>query len=92
MWHVSHKYPPPSHFQRAYRIAGKFHGVQFSQMVDLFHFMGLIFTDGNTHAHYVLYNQAYFLGLHFAVRQSSAKAVKIGSFENFCYTVGTFVW
>ena len=31
-------------------------------------FMGLIFIDARTHIHYVLHDQAYFLGLIFAVR------------------------
>ena len=47
-------------------------------MVDLYHFTGLIFADARTHAHYVLYNQTYFMGLIFAVRHSSTKTVKIG--------------
>ena len=38
------------------------------RMVDLNHFVGLIFVDARTHAHYVLYNRAYFTGLIFAVR------------------------
>ena len=37
-----------------YRIAGNFREVQFSQMVDLYHFVGLIFADACTHTHYVL--------------------------------------
>ena len=32
---------------------------KFSQMVDLYYFAGLNFTDTSTHAHYVLYNQAF---------------------------------
>ena len=52
-------------------------------MVDLYHFMGLIFMDEHSHAHYVLYNRAYFTGLIFAVRQSSAKVAKIGPLKNF---------
>ena len=44
-------------------IAGSFHRVQFLQMVDLNHFMGLIFADTRTYTHYVLYNQTYFVGL-----------------------------
>ena len=39
------------------------HRVQFSRMVDLYHFMGLIFIDMCTHTHYVLYNRVYFTGL-----------------------------
>ena len=46
-------------------IAGNFH--QFN------------FTNMHTHAHYVLYNRAYFVGLIFVVRLS----VKIRSLENF---------
>ena len=30
-------------------------------MVDLYHFAGLIFADAHTRAHYVLYNQSYFV-------------------------------
>ena len=48
-----------------YSIAGKFHWVQFLQMVDLYHFTGLIFADVRTHTHYVLYNRAYFAGFNF---------------------------
>ena len=39
-----------------YHTVGNFCGVQFLQMVDLYHFAGLIFTDARTHTHYVLYN------------------------------------
>ena len=52
-------------------------------MVNLYYFVGLIFTDVRTPAHYVLYNQAYFAGLIFMIRQSSAKTTKIGPLENF---------
>ena len=52
-------------------------------MVDLYNFVGLIFADGCTHAHCVLYNQAYFVGLIFVVRRSSVKTAKIGPLENF---------
>ena len=65
---------------QAYRRAGNFHGVQFSQMVNLYYFTDLIFTDVRTHAHYVLYSRAYFAGLIFAVRQS---AMKIGPLKKF---------
>ena len=34
----------------------KFCGVQFSWIVNLYHFVGLIFADARIHAHYVLYN------------------------------------
>ena len=34
-----------------YHIAVQFHGVQFSQMVDLYYFTGLIFVDRRPHAH-----------------------------------------
>ena len=60
-----------------YYIVGKFLGVQFSQMVDLYHFAGLILADAHTHAHYVLYNLDYFNGVIFAVRPSSMKTMKI---------------
>ena len=68
-------------------IAGNFHGAQFPRMVHLYHFTGLIFADAHTHAHYVLYNRAYFVGLIFTVRRLSTKIVKIGSLKNSCYTV-----
>ena len=43
-------------------------------MVNLYHFVGLIFVDTHTHTHYVvLYDQAYFTRLIFMVRQSSTK-------------------
>ena len=58
-----------------YCKVGNFHRVQFSRMVDLYHFVGLIFADACTHSHYVLYNRAYF-----AVRQSSAKTAKISRY------------
>ena len=70
-------------YLRLYRIAGDFRGVQFAQIVDLYHFTGLIFADVHTHAHHVLYNEAYFAGLIFAVRRSSVKNAKIGPLENF---------
>ena len=50
------------------------------RMVDLYHFAGLIIADVHTHAHYVLYNQAYFVVV---VRQSSLKTATIGPLENF---------
>ena len=62
---------------------GNFRRVQFSWNIDLHHFTGLFFLDVFTHAHYVLYNQAYFVVLIFLVRQSSIKTTKIGSLENF---------
>ena len=49
-------------------------------MVSLDNFAGLIFMDAYTHVHYALYNQAYFVGLIFTVKQSSAKT---GPLENF---------
>jgi hypothetical protein len=45
------------------RIAGNYHGVQFSQMASLQSFHGLIFVDAGDHAHYTLYNRIYFVGL-----------------------------
>ena len=66
-----------------YRIAGNFRGVQFSRKASLQTFRGLIFTDAHTHAHYTLYNHAYFAGLIFADSLLSAKTVKIGPHENF---------
>ena len=68
-----------------YRIAGYFRGVQFSWIVNLYYFTGLIFADASTHAHYVLYvhNRTFFTGSIFTVRQSSTKTVKIGPLKNF---------
>ena len=51
-------------------------------MVDLSYLMGLVFADMGICTHCVLYNQAYFVDLIFAVR-SSTNTVKIGSLENF---------
>ena len=45
--------------------------------------MGLNFTDVSTHAPYVPYNRAFLTGLIFAVRQSSAKTMKIGLLKKF---------
>ena len=58
---------------------------KFSRMVNLKFtiFAGLIFSDVRTHSHYVPYNQTYFTGLIFVVRQSAAKTAKIGPLENF---------
>ena len=49
-------------------------------MVNLYHFACLIIADAHTHAHYVLYNQAYFVVV---VRRSSLKTAIIGPLENF---------
>ena len=46
-------------------IAGYFCVAQILQMVDPYHFAGLIFADTHTHADYVLYNRAYFVCLSF---------------------------
>ena len=53
-------------------------------MVDLYYFVGLNFVDKSTNvnARHVLYNQVFFAGLIFAVRQSSVKTTKIGLLEN----------
>ena len=51
-------------------------------MGDLYHFVGLIFTEAHLHTHYALYNQAYFAGLIFAVSQLSVKITKIGPWKN----------
>ena len=40
-------------------IAGNFCRVKFSQMVDHYHFTGLIFTEACTRAHYELYNRLF---------------------------------
>ena len=68
---------------KSYRIAGNFRGVQFSLKASLQSFRGLIFADVRTHAHYTLYNRAYFAGLTFADSCLSAKTTKIGPHENF---------
>ena len=64
-------------------IEGNFLEVQFSWMVDLYYFVGLIFMDASTHAHYILYNWAFFASLIFVVRWSSTKATKIGPLKIF---------
>ena len=47
-------------------------------MVDLNYFAGLNFADASTHAHYIiLYNQAFFAGKIFMVRQSSVKQQRL---------------
>ena len=46
-------------------------------------FAGLSFVDAYTHAHYVPYNQAYFVGSIFTIRRSSTNTAKIGPLENF---------
>ena len=66
-----------------YRIAGNFHGVQFSRIASLQSFRGLIFADACHHAHYTLYNRTYFAGLIFVDSRLSAKNAKIGPLENF---------
>ena len=58
-------------------------GVQFSWMVDLYHFARLIFGDAHTNAHYVLYSPTYLVCLIFMVRQLSVKTSKIGPLKNF---------
>ena len=70
-------------FKWIYRIAGNFRGVQFLQEASLQTFRGLIFADAHTHAHYTLYNCAYFAGLILADSRLSAKTAKIGPLENF---------
>ena len=76
--------------------SGKFCRVQFSCMVDLHHFTGLIFVDTCTQAHYVQYNSTYFVGLIFTVWWSSEKTVKIGPLGNFLlygnYKVFPYKW
>ena len=59
-----------------YGIAGKFRG-----WLIFYHFTGLI-SLMLALTQYVLYNRAYFTGLNFAVRHSSAKTTKIGPLEN----------
>ena len=56
-------------------------------MVDLYYFAGLIFADAHPCAHYVLYNQAYFVGLIFVVRRSSSKLRKLDPSKISCYMV-----
>ena len=52
---------------------GNFRRVQFSLKVDLYPYVGLIFTDACTQAYYVLYDRAYFTGLIFSVRRKLQK-------------------
>ena len=52
-------------------------------MVKLYHYVGSIFTDAHTHAHYGLYNRAHFAGLIFVIRWSSMKTVKIWTPQKF---------
>ena len=64
---------------------GKILRASISHMVNLYHFVGLIFADMHNHAHYiyVLYKWANFTDLIFAVKWSSVKTAKIGPLENF---------
>ena len=48
-----------------YENYGNLCEVQFPHIVDLYLLTGLFLADMCTHAHYVLYNQAYFAGLIF---------------------------
>ena len=70
-----------------YENYGNLCEVQFPHIVDLYLLTGLFLADMCTHAHYVLYNQAYFAGLIFVVRRSSMKNVKIGPLEISHYMV-----
>jgi hypothetical protein len=71
-----------------YRIAGNFHGVQFSRMASLQSFRGLIFADASDHA---LYNRTYFTGLIFADSRLSTKTAKIEPHKNFAlYSIYDF--
>ena len=51
-------------------------------MGNLYHFVGLIFTEAHLHTYYALYNQAYFAGLIFVVSRLSVKITKIGPWKN----------
>ncbi len=64
-------------------MAGKFRGVQFSQMASLQSFRNLIFADAGDHAHYTLYKHTYFVGQIFVGSRLSMKTEKIGPHENF---------
>ena len=57
---------------------------KFLRMVNLHHFMGLIFQTCIL-AHYVLYSWAYFAGLIFVATRSSARTTKIGPFPIILY-------
>ena len=87
MWHIDLSTQYIIGFDIRYRIVGNFHGVQFSWMVNLYYFAGLIFTDASTHIHCVLYSQAIFMGLIFAVRRSSTKTMKLYPLKISCYMV-----
>ena len=70
--------------QYDYRIAGNFRWIQFSQMVDLDYFTGLIFTDVSINSYPLCTVQSsFFVDLIFVVRGSSVKTAKNGPLENF---------
>ena len=58
-------------------------GFNFRGWLIVITFVDLIFADASTRAHYVLYIQAFFVDLIFAVRRSSAKTARIGPLKNF---------
>jgi hypothetical protein len=60
--------------------SGNFCGVQFSPMISLQNFRGLIFADARDYAHYTLYNCVDFVGLIFMDSSLSIKNAKIGNF------------
>ena len=57
--------------------------MQFSLMGDLVTFHGSIFTDMYGYANTSMYKRAYFMGLFFAVHESTMKTAKIGPLTNF---------
>ena len=46
-------------------------------------FHSSVFVDAHDHAITAMYKRAYFVGLSFAVHESTVKTVKIGPLENF---------
>ena len=63
-------------------MAGHFRGVQFSRMVNLYHFCGFEILRTHVLMPIMYHTIAYFVGLIFVVRQVFMKSVKIGSLEN----------
>ena len=68
-----------------YWIAGKFHGVQLSQISDLLTNRGSNFVDACNCTGTCIYKLVYFIGLIFVVHESTIKIV--GPSKISCYTV-----
>ena len=63
-----------------YRIVGNLRGLQFSWMSNLITFRCSIFADAHDRAITSMYKQAYFMGLIFAVHESTVKTAKISRY------------